>query len=110
MKSVFRGFIFFVFLTYACALNAQVGPAIEWQKCFGGSSGDPAYSILQSTDGGFFIAGYSWSDDGDVSGNHGLSDYWIVKSDSAGNMLWQKSFGGSNNDVAWAMDQTTDGG
>ena len=116
MKNIFRSFlrrtlrVFLIALTSAFTLHAQVAPYIEWQKCLGGSIGEPAYSIQQSADGGFVVAGYSWSIDGDVSGNHGLSDYWIVKLDTAGNLVWQKSFGGSNNDVAWAMDQTADGG
>jgi hypothetical protein len=45
----------------------------------GGFSHDYAYSIQQTTDSGFIIAGTSSSNDDDVSGNHGSSDYWIVK-------------------------------
>jgi len=52
---------------------------IEWQRSFGGSDFDYTTSIRQTTDGGYIIAGFSTSDDGDVSGNHGGSDYWIVK-------------------------------
>ena len=52
---------------------------IQWQRCLGGSSPDYASSIEQTTDGGYIVAGYSDSNDGDVSGNHGHSDAWIVK-------------------------------
>src|ERR1043165_1619681 len=110
MKNSCRDFIFLISITSSCAIHAQVSPSIEWQKSLGGSTGDPAYSIQQSADGGYIVAGYSFSNNGDVSGNHGLSDYWIVKLNSAGNLICEKSFGGSNNDVAWAMDQTNDGG
>jgi hypothetical protein len=52
---------------------------IKWQKSFGGSKNERAYSIQQTNDGGYIIAGYSESYDGHVTGNHGVSDYWIVK-------------------------------
>ena len=51
------------------------------------------------------------SNDGDVSGHHGwLYDYWIVKLDTNGNIVWQKSLGGSDDDEAYSIQQTTDGG
>jgi hypothetical protein len=53
---------------------------IEWQKCLGGTDNDYAYSIQQTSDGGFIVAGETWSNDGDVSGNHGgYFDSWVVK-------------------------------
>ena len=54
-------------------------PSIVWQKCLGGSGDDRAYSIQQTSDGGFIVAGFTWSNDGDVSGNHGQIDYWVAK-------------------------------
>ena len=83
---------------------------IEWQKCLGGSSSDFAYSIAQTADGGYIVAGYSLSNDGDVSGNHGSADYWVVKLNSSGDILWQKCLGGSDWDVANSIAQTSDGG
>ncbi len=83
---------------------------IEWQKCLGGSDWDYAYSIQQTSDGGFIVAGWSSSNDGDVSGNHGYDDYWVVKLDSSGDIEWQKSLGGSDWDEASSIQQTTDGG
>jgi len=83
---------------------------IIWQKSLGGSDDDIVTSIQQTTDGGYIVAGYSWSTDGDVTGNHGNGDYWIVKLDSSGNIIWQKSLGGSGNDYASSIQQTTDGG
>src|SRR5690606_33407927 len=52
---------------------------IQWQKSLGGSSIDVAHSIQQTADGGYILAGYSHSNDGDVTGNHGGYDCWIVK-------------------------------
>ncbi len=84
--------------------------AIQWQICLGGSSSDDARSIQQTADGGYIVAGYTNSNNGDVTGNHGNSDYWIVKLDASGNIQWQKCLGGSNNDSAFSMQQTADGG
>ena len=83
---------------------------LQWQKSLGGSVEDYANSIQQTSDGGYIVAGQSNSNDGDVSGNHGEPDYWIVKLDPNGIIQWQKSLGGSSWDVASAIQQTTDGG
>ena len=82
----------------------------QWAKCFGGNSTDQGYYILQTMDSGYIIAGYSSSNNGDVEGNHGNADYWIVKLDNYGNILWEKSYGGSNDDEASCIQQTNDGG
>jgi hypothetical protein len=84
---------------------------IEWQKCLGGTSDDYAYCIQQTSDGGFIVAGYTKSNDGDVSGNHGGgSDYWVVKLNSIGDIEWQKCLGGTDWDKANSIQQTSDGG
>ena len=83
---------------------------IEWEKCYGGSNDDYANSIQQTNDYGYIIAGASNSVDSDVTGNHGGYDYWIVKIDSLGNIQWEKSYGGSDEDVAQSIQQTSDGG
>lgn len=100
------------FALFVCfdSLHAQVAPPIEWQKSLGGSNQDYAYSIDQTFDGGFIAAGWSNSNNGDVTGNHGLLDYWITRLDPSGNLIWQKSLGGSNDDQASFIEQTTDGG
>ena len=83
---------------------------IQWQKCLGGSGSDYSKSIQQTNDGGYIVAGYTKSNDGDVTGNHGGSDIWIVKLDEAGNIQWQKCLGGSSYDQAYSIQQTNDGG
>lgn len=97
-------------LSFATALFFAQSPIIQWQKTLGGTDGDFAKTIQPTADGGYIVAGYSSSNDGDVSGNHGGFDYWIVKLDAAGNKIWQKSLGGSENDIAYDIKQTTDGG
>ena len=83
---------------------------IDWQKSLGGSGDDGAYSVSPTTDGGYIIGGYSNSTDGDVTFGHGDYDCWIVKLDGSGNLLWQKSLGGSGIDVANSIFQTNEGG
>lgn len=83
---------------------------ITWQKCLGGTVSDYGQSIRQTSDGGYIVAGYSYSNNGDVTGNHGSEDYWVVRLDAAGNILWQKALGGSGNDEAYSVWQTADGG
>ena len=84
--------------------------AIEWQKSLGGSSADQAGFIQQTSDGGYVFAGWSLSNDGDVTGNQGYYDYWVVKLSNIGTIEWQKSLGGSYNDLPSAIQQTNDGG
>jgi len=110
-------FFLFICCTFITYSQAQfVPPGIQWQKCLGGTASDYAMSIKQTTDGGYIVAGYSESNDSDVSGHHGevgyfaSPDYWIVKTDSAGTIQWQKSLGGTSSDEAWSIQQTADGG
>ena len=74
-----------------------------WKHSYGGSGSDRFNWIIATQDGGFIAAGHSFSNDGDVSGNHGSGDVWIVKTDAAGNLQWQKCFGGSRDDYALAI-------
>lgn len=91
-------------------IKLDINGNIIWQNCLGGSSTDVAYSIEQTTDGGYIVAGKSSSSDGDITGNNGNYDYWVVKLDISGNISWQKSLGGSQWDIAYSVQQTTDGG
>jgi hypothetical protein len=83
---------------------------IQWQKCLGGSSWDAANSIRLADDGGFVVAGWTWSSDGNVSGYQGNGDIWVLKLDDVGDIKWQKCLGGSSSDIANYAQQTNDGG
>lgn len=83
---------------------------VKWVKNYGGRGWDRAKSVLQTIDGNFIIAGFSTSNSGDVRRNNGDSDAWIVKLDSDGNIVWEKNYGGSEDDYANSIKQTTDGG
>ncbi|MCL4358304.1 hypothetical protein M1525_00585 [Patescibacteria group bacterium] len=80
---------------------------IQWQKAFGGANYDSAYSVIQTSDGGYVVAGST------NSFGAGNDDYWVLKLDSSGNIQWQKAFGGSNNDDVSHINniaQTSDSG
>ncbi len=85
-------------------------PEIEWQKTYGGSTRDFAKSIIATPDGGYAVAGYTESNDGDVTENKGRYDYWILKLSGAGELEWQNTYGGSKLDYAKGIIATPDGG
>lgn len=101
----------FLFIIGLNTINVfSQAPNIQWQKAFGGTSNEYARSIIQTTDDGYIVSGYTYSNNGDVSGNHGDADYWLVKINSTGTIEWQKTFGGSGEDWARRIRKTTDGG
>jgi len=77
---------------------------MEWNKTYGGSEIEAAYSIQQTSDGGYIISGKT------VSFGVGSSDIWILKLASDGNIEWQKTYGGSQDEEALSIQQTYDGG
>ncbi|HEY2722909.1 MAG TPA: hypothetical protein VGI82_14345, partial [Chitinophagaceae bacterium] len=83
---------------------------ISWQKMYGGSQNDYAYALDPTSDGGYIVAGFTESNDGDVITNHGERDFWIIKIDATGNLKWQKSLGGSGDDEIYSVKSTPDGG
>lgn len=83
---------------------------MEWEVNLGGRDRDIAASIQPTADGGYLVAGQSNSSDGDVSHNHGGTDYWLVKLDNDGNLKWEKTFGGSADEFVQSIVPTADGG
>lgn len=76
----------------------------QWSKAIGGIGIEWGYSVKQTFDGGYVTAGYTNS-----FGNGGY-DMYLVKTDSAGNILWEKSYGGSDWDFGYCVQQTPDSG
>ncbi|MEA5139568.1 Ig-like domain-containing protein [Arcicella rigui] len=82
-----------------------------WDKTFGGNSLDQLNAVFKTSDGGFLLGGYSQSSiNGDKTENtKGNYDYWVVRIDASGNKLWDKTFGGNDNDQFSAMTLMKDG-
>ncbi|MDO9184898.1 MAG: T9SS type A sorting domain-containing protein [Bacteroidia bacterium] len=76
----------------------------QWTKAIGGPGDETINSVKETSDGGFIIAGNTYSF------GAGLNDFYIVKMDSSGNILWSKSIGGTGNDNAYSITQTIDSG
>ena len=82
----------------------------EWHATYGGSLDDRGHSLVQLSDGGYALLGYSMSQDGDASVNQGQHDNWVIRTDASGQLLWEKSFGFSGHDHAYNIIATQDGG
>ncbi len=83
---------------------------LVWEKSFGGDQIDEARAIVKSSDGNYMIAGDTRSSNNDISNNIGAADLWLIKISPIGDLLWEKTIGGTNFDVARAMVKTQDNG
>jgi Divergent InlB B-repeat domain len=104
-----KAILLIVSLIFCTLLFAQL-PGITWQKSLGGTAAEEAKNVIPTSDGGFIIGGTTTSNDGDVTGNHGLKDCWVVKLNAAGGMEWQKTYGGTGNETFGSIRPTSDGG
>lgn len=97
--------VLFVTLTFASigCVSGATAPEEEWDKTFGGTESDWAYSIQQTSDGGYILAGYTYS-----YGARG--DALLIKTNSNGKKEWDKTFGGNDLDMMSSVQQTSDGG
>jgi hypothetical protein len=75
-----------------------------WEKTFGGPKWDQSRSVQQTSDGGYIISGNT------ESYGSGATDVYLIKTDSAGNLVWEKTFGGAGSDYGRSVQQTSDGG
>lgn len=92
-------------------LKLDATGAIQWQQTFGGSGEDQLHSIDVNPDGSYIVGGYSQSG---ISGDktdtcRGDYDYWILKLDVSGNIVWQKTIGGNGSDLLSSIRRTADG-
>ena len=86
-----------------CA-SAAAQPDTLWTQTFGGSDYDYGYSVQQTSDGGYIIAGYT------SSYGAGSADVYLIKTDAGGAQQWTQTFGGSSDDIGHSVRQTSDGG
>ena len=81
-----------------------------WTQTYGGSDDDIGNDVVEASDGSFYIIGYSKSNDGDATVNMGQHDNWLIKTDSYGKLIWEKSYGFKGHDHAYSIIKTNDGG
>jgi hypothetical protein len=102
--------VFLLILLTSCLLFLEIVPkaksqteqVTEWTKTYGGTESDYAYSVVQTSDGGYAIAGES-------SSFQGLTNFWVVKTSASGDMLWNRTYG-STYSCARSIVLTADGG
>lgn len=83
--------------------------SVAWLHNFGGSANEEALSVITANDGGNLISGYSYSEDGLVSGNNGWQDGWLLKTNAHGMIEWQKHYGGNGADVIESIKEVSNG-
>jgi hypothetical protein len=96
--------LFIAYYIFIIPSFAQASDTL-WTKTFGGIDDDRGHSVQQTSDGGYVVAGYTVS-----FGAGNSSDVWLIKTDASGDTLWTKTFGGSNSDGGYSVQQTSDGG
>jgi hypothetical protein len=85
-------------------VRTDASGSVQWNKTYGGASWDLAIALVETSDGGYAIAGYTGSF------GAGSADFWLVKTDANGTMQWNRTYGGTNSDWASALVATEDGG
>jgi predicted secreted protein len=85
-------------------IKTYANGSIQWERTFGGTGLSWGESVQQTEDGGYFLFGST------NSRGAGGSDFWLIKTDSGGNIQWERTFGGSRDDRGYSIQQTTDGG
>jgi hypothetical protein len=76
----------------------------QWNQTYGGPGDDFGWSVVQTSDGGYAVAGFT------QSYGAGMNDFWLIKTDAAGNAQWNQTYGGPNIDQGYSVVQTGDGG
>lgn len=88
----------------AWLLKTDTAGYAVWNRVFGGTDADRGLDVQQTRDGGYVITGYT------ASSGAGLDDMLLIKTDSAGNGGWSRTFGGTGRDYGNSVQQTSDGG
>jgi hypothetical protein len=91
-------------ITFLCLLPTAVNAQITFESTYGGVSSDRGYSVQETSDGGYIIAGST------VSFGAGGQDFYLIKTDSLGDTLWTRTFGGSFDEISRSVQQTSKGG
>lgn len=92
----------------AWVVKLDAGGAILWERSLGGSDGDQLLRAIEIP-GGYLLSGYAASTNGDIEVQYGNGDAWLVVLDPSGNLIWEQTYGGTNSDLFWCMEQVPDG-
>ena len=76
---------------------------MEWNQTYGGTEAESCLSVVQTSDGGYILAG-------STNPTNTNDDVYLIKTDASGNSMWTKSYGGGNDDYGQSVQQTSDGG
>jgi len=101
---LYRTLMLMLIAAAVCVVGAAGEPAEQWNRTFGGTTSDSAWSVQLTSDGGYILVGYTWSY------GVGQSDAWLIKTDADGNEQWNRIFGGAGQDWAYSVQQTSDEG
>jgi hypothetical protein len=94
-----------LFFSFSFLFVGFVGASSEvWSQTYGGTADDSAEAVVQTSDGGYALAGYT------TSFGAGSYDFWLVKTDEHGDVEWNQTYGGEDIDYAYALVETSDGG
>lgn len=94
----------------AWVVKINASGQIEWEKTFGGSMVDYLNSIVQISGGDFIVGGHTFSTDGDISSNNGWFDFWLLRLNNSGAIVWEQNYGGSSYEELYELEKTSDGG
>ena len=89
-------------------IKLQTNGNLQWQKTYGGSRNDRANCTQKTNDGHYIIAGYTESNNGDITNSHDGTDAWVIKIDDLGNILQQTTVGTNSTEGANSILQTHD--
>ncbi len=90
-------------------LKLSATGTVDWKKTLGSTGDDFSYEVIQTADTGYVLVGSCDSVNGDVTSGHGQDDIWVVKLTKTGAISWEKSLGGTDNEWANDVKQTSDG-
>ena len=106
-------FVYLLIISAVLAKNETASPEDDWVRTFGGAGEDVGTSVQETSDGGYIVTGsttsqnlaYSWL----IKASR-IGEIWLIKTDSEGNILWERTFGGLGKDIGFSVQETGDGG
>jgi len=105
-KKLFLSSIIICVLLSFPIINSVWASSVMWSQTYGGEGSDHAHWLVETSDGGYAIAGYTR----DLDAPEEEDDFWLVKTDADGNMEWSKTYGETQYEKAGSVVKTSDGG